>query len=212
MQNARELALVAGHTTLPPVRTPEQEDLLINRVCKGETEIFYDLISPYQHLVYNAARSILRNRDDAEETAQEAYLKAYVHLRTFRNESKFSTWLLQIVVNEARSKRRKYRRFCHQSLDEKPPSTSDAHYLRELPDFRETPSEALLSAHFRRSLANAVRSLDHAYREVFLMRDVQHRSIAETAEVLQISAALVKTRLRRARLKLRSELAAGMGI
>jgi RNA polymerase sigma-70 factor, ECF subfamily len=212
MENVGVSTVSVGRISALTVRTPDEEGSLIRRVREGETDIFYELISPYERLIYVAARSILRNHADAEEAAQEAYLKALVHLSTFRKESKFSTWLLQIAVNEARSKRRKDRRSFYQSLDENTQDEDGTYYPREWADWRETPSEALLRADLRQSLLNAIGSLDHAYHEVFVMRDVQRRSIAETAEVLQISAALVKTRLLRARLKLRNALAPAMDI
>src|SRR5271157_3282824 len=83
------------------------EDMLIRRVAAGEHELFYDLIRPYERRVYAAAFAILRNEADAEDVAQEAVLKAFKHIRQFRAEAKFSTWLLQITVNEARMRRRK---------------------------------------------------------------------------------------------------------
>jgi RNA polymerase sigma-70 factor (ECF subfamily) len=71
-------------------RTPDQELVLIERVCSGETQLFYELICPYQRRVYVAAASVLQNEADAEEAAQEAFLKAFVQLYSFRRESKFS--------------------------------------------------------------------------------------------------------------------------
>src|SRR5271170_2239121 len=83
------------------------EAMLIRRVRDGEHELFYELIRPYERRVYAAAFAILRNEADAEDVAQEAILKAFKHIRQFRAESRFSTWLIQITVNEARMRRRK---------------------------------------------------------------------------------------------------------
>src|SRR6202162_1407205 len=82
------------------------EEMLIQRVLAGERELFYELIRPYERRVYAAAFAILRNEADAEDVAQEAVLKAFKHIRQFRAESRFSTWLIQITVNEARMRRR----------------------------------------------------------------------------------------------------------
>src|SRR5258708_6023002 len=79
----------------PVGRTQEYETALIERVCAGEKHLYYELISPYQRSVYIAAHSILQNEADAEDIAQEAFLKALAHLGSFRRESKFSTWLIQ---------------------------------------------------------------------------------------------------------------------
>src|SRR5258708_24507492 len=83
------------------------EAMLIRRVLAGEHELFYELIHPYERRVYAAAFAILRNEADAEDVAQEAMLKAFKHIRQFRAEARFSTWLIQITVNEARMRRRK---------------------------------------------------------------------------------------------------------
>src|ERR1700693_6006333 len=83
------------------------EEMLIRRVLAGQHELFYELIRHYERRVYAAAFAILRNEADAEDVAQEAVLKAFKHIRQFRAESRFSTWLIQIAVNEARMRRRK---------------------------------------------------------------------------------------------------------
>jgi RNA polymerase sigma-70 factor (ECF subfamily) len=190
-------------------RTVEQERALIERVCAGETQLFYDLISPYERSVYVAAISELQNEADAEEAAQEAFLKAFAHLDSFRREAKFSTWLIQIAVNVARSKRRKDRKSLYESTDEIDREEGD-YCPKDFADWRETPMEALQRTELRRALRNAIASLDAAHREVFVLRDIEKLSIAETADVLQISEALVKTRLLRARLKMRDALAPGI--
>lgn len=191
-------------------RTLDQEIALIDRVCAGETQLFYELISPYERSVYVAAFSILQNEADAEEATQETFLKAFAHLTSFRREAKFSTWLIQIAVNEARTKRRRDRKFLYKSIDEQGEDEEGEYFPKDFADWREIPSEALQRAELRRALQNAIASLRPSYREVFVMRDVQHLTIAETAEVLQISQALVKTQLLRARLKLRDALAPGI--
>src|SRR5271170_504714 len=83
------------------------EQTLIRRVCNGEHELFYQLIRPYERRIFAAAFAILRNEADAEDVAQEAVLKAFKHIRQFRAEARFSTWLIQITINEARMRRRK---------------------------------------------------------------------------------------------------------
>ena len=96
---------------------PARDHELMQRVLAGQTDLFYELIRPYERGVFLAAAAILRNDADAEEAAQEAILKAYKHLARFRQESKFSTWLIQIAINEARMKLRKDRRHLYESLD-----------------------------------------------------------------------------------------------
>lgn len=193
----------------PRGRTQEQENTLIQRVCDGEKNLFFELISPYQKSVYVAAHSVLQNEADAEEVAQEAFLKAFSHLASFRQESKFSTWLIQIAVNEARMKRRKDRKSLYESVDEQAATEEGDYIPRDFADWREIPSEALQQKELKRALERALNGLDRKYREVFVMRDIEELSIAETSQALGISEASVKTRLLRARLQMRDALAPG---
>ncbi len=192
-----------------PVQQRASEEELIRRIQAGEKELFYDLIQPYERGLYLAALGILGNEADAEESAQEAVLKALSHLGQFRAESKFSTWLIQIAINEARMRRRRDRKPLYDSLDAGQ-ETEDGDYMpMDLADWREIPSEALERRELRDALAGALASLKPQYREVFIMRDVEKRSIAETSEILGVTAATVKMRLLRARLQMRDALAPG---
>ena len=190
----------------PAVGTREQD--LIARVQGGQNELFYELVRPYERRVYAAAFAILRNETDAEDVAQEAMLKAFANIRQFRAEARFSTWLIQITVNEALMRRRRERTVVMEAIDDSREDETD-YAPREFADWREIPSEALERKEVRQRLAGALASLDRKYREVFVMRDVEHLNIQETAEALGISVASVKTRLLRARLMLRDLLAAG---
>ena len=192
----------------PAQAGPTREQELIERVQRGHPELFYELVQPYERRVYAAALAILRNDTDAEDVAQEAMLKALANIRTFRAEAKFSTWLIQITVNEALMRRRKERRAVMEAMDERR-DEGDEYTPRDFADWREIPSEALERKEVRQKLTQALASLDRKYREVFVLRDVEHLNIQETAEALGISIAAVKTRLLRARLMLRDLLAAG---
>ena len=186
--------------------TREQD--LITRVQSGQSEWFYELVRPYERRVYAAALAILRNEHDAEDVAQEAMLKALTNIRQFRAEARFSTWLIQITVNEALMRRRRERTVTMEPIDDQ--RDAEGEYMpRDFADWREIPSEALERKEVRRKLTEALASLDRKYREVFVLRDVEHLNIQETAEALGISIASVKTRLLRARLMLRDLLASG---
>jgi len=200
-----ESATPLGH---PARQTSEAE--LVRRVRDGEHDLFYELIRPYERRVYSAAFAILRNTADAEDAAQEAILKAFKHIRQFREEARFSTWLLQIAVNEARMRRRKDHADLMEPIADRP-DESGVYTPRDFADWREIPSEALERKEIREKLAEALASLGEIYREVFVLRDMQHLSIEETAETLEISTASAKTRLLRARLMLRDLLAPGLG-
>lgn len=191
-----------------PMEVREQD--LIRRVQAGEKELFYQLVKPYERRIYTAAFAILRNEAEAEDAAQEAMLKALTHIRQFRAEARFSTWLTQITVNEALMRRRKAHSEIMEPIGER--QEEDGTYTpRDFADWREIPSEVLERKEIRQKLASAVAGLAAKYREVFMLRDVQHLSIEETAEALGITQASVKTRLLRARLMLRDLLAPGLG-
>jgi RNA polymerase sigma-70 factor (ECF subfamily) len=181
---------------------------LIDRVQRGENALFYELVRPYERRVFAAAMAILRNESDAEDVAQEAMLKALRAIRQFRADARFSTWLIQITVNEALMRRRKDRNHVIEAIDDRRDEESD-YAPRDFADWREIPSEALERKEVRQRLAQALASLDRKYREVFVLRDMEQLNIQETAEALGISIASVKTRLLRARLMLRDLLAAG---
>ncbi len=186
------------------------EEALIQRIQRGEHELFYELVRPYERRIYAAAFAILRNEADAEDAAQESVFKAFKHIRQFRSEAKFSTWLFQIAINEARMRRRRQQAHAMEPIAEQE-SEDGAYTPRDFADWREIPSEALERRELREALMNAVSSLGEKYREVFVLRDMQHLSIEETAKVLDISVPSVKTRLLRARLMLRDLLSPGFG-
>jgi RNA polymerase sigma-70 factor (ECF subfamily) len=189
---------------------PRDEEALIRRIREGEPELFYELIRPYERRVYAATLAILRNQDDAEDAAQEAVLKAFKHIRQFRAEARFSTWLIQIAVNEARMRRRKQQAVVMEPMVDQ--RDEEGQYIpRDFADWREIPSETLERAEVRQKLAEALSSLGQKYREVFILRDMQQVSIEDTAKVLGISVPSVKTRLLRARLMLRDLLTPGLG-
>jgi RNA polymerase sigma-70 factor, ECF subfamily len=194
-----------------PAQAVAREQDLILHVQRGQSELFYELVRPYERRVYAAALAILRNEEDAEDAAQEAMLKAFANIRQFRAEARFSTWLIQITVNQALMRRRRERTVPMEGLDNRRDvSDNENEYApRDFADWREIPSEALERKEVRQRLAEALATLDRKYREVFVLRDMEHLNIQETAEALGITVASVKTRLLRARLMLRDLLAAG---
>jgi RNA polymerase sigma-70 factor, ECF subfamily len=199
-----------GEVTSTDAATQDYEERLIRRIRDGEHELFYELVRPYEGRVYSAALSIVRNEHDAEDVSQEAVLKAFKHFRQFRAESRFSTWLIQITVNEARMRIRK--QYAHMTEPITNREDEEGNYTpRDFADWREIPSETLERKEVRQLLAEALASLGEKYREVFVLRDMQHLSIEETAQTLGITTGSVKTRLLRARLMLRDLLAPGLG-
>ena len=194
---------------LAPYLEPSQAEL-VRRACEGDKEAFYSLVRPCERAVYFAAMSILNNPADAEEVAQEAVLKALSNLTRFRGEAKFSTWLIQITINEARLRLRKDRRHLYESVDEHQTDKEGEYFPKDFADWREIPSEALQRGELREALKRAIATLPVKYREVFILRDIQLLSTQETAQILAISEGNVKTRLLRARLQMRDALAPGI--
>jgi RNA polymerase sigma-70 factor, ECF subfamily len=179
---------------------------MIAAILAGEIQLYHELIRPYERRVYIKALSYVTNEADAEDVAQEAFVRAFRKLSSFRAESKFSTWLMSITINEARTRLRRRALVRMEPLDQwsdEDKSISPA-LLR---DWREIPSEALEREELRNLIQRAVEHLPDIYWQVFLLRDVEELTISETAEALNISIPSVKVRLHRARLMLQKQLA-----
>jgi RNA polymerase sigma-70 factor (ECF subfamily) len=184
-----------------------REAEMISRIVAGERELFYELIRPYERAVFLTAYSVLRCEADAEEIAQEGMLKAYKALSRFRGDSKFSTWLVRITLNEALMRLRRLRPSSEVPLQEFIGEADGDFTPAVLRDWREIPSEALERKELRDLLQRAVDELPQNYREVMIMRDVREMNIAETAQCLGVSEGVVKTRLFRARLMMQKIVA-----
>ena len=180
---------------------------MISRVIAGERELFYDLMKPCERAVFLTAFSVLKSEADAEEVVQEAALKAYKALSSFRGEAKFSTWLVKITLNEARMRLRRSRAESEVSLEEFVDDGDGDYTPAVLTDWREIPSEALDRKELRVLLQRGLDELPEKYREVLILRDVRELNIEETAQLLGISIGMVKTRLFRARLMMQKIVA-----
>ena len=181
------------------------EARMIASILDGDVQLYHQLIRPYERSVYVKSLSYMKNETDAEDVAQEAFLKAYRHLASFRGEAKFSTWLVGIALNEARERLRRDGAVRMESIDHM--SEEGGHDLPAiLHDRREIPSETLERKEIRQMLQAAIAGLPNIYREVFLLRDVDELSVIETAEALTISISNVKVRLHRARTLLQKTL------
>jgi len=198
------------HTNAVEPRVARERELM-QRILNGEADLFYELIKPYERAVFLAAVSIVGNDADAEEVAQEAALKGFKYLSQFRQEAKFSTWLIQITINEAKMKLRKDRRHLYESLESTRENDDGEYVPTDFADWREIPSEVLEKRELREALQKAMSMLPEKYRTVLVLRDVQQMSIAETAAILGIREENVKTRTSRARLQMRDLLARGWG-
>jgi len=185
----------------------EQEKTLIARILAGETELFHELIRPYERMVYLTILTMVRNEAEAEDGAQEVMINAFRHLKSFRGDAKFSTWLVTIAMNEARQRLRKAKMAVQGSLDGDLEGKEGDFTPAVLTDWREIPSEALEKKEMRQKLREAVEQLPPIYREVLVLRDLEELNQEETASALGISVTLVKVRLHRARMMLQKLLA-----
>ena len=188
-------------------RFPERdESQMIAAILAGDRDLYHKLIQPYELSVYRMALSFVKDEAEAEDVAQEAFLKAFRNLTNFRGHSKFSTWLISITLNEARGRLRRQTKARMESLDELPEEGGKVSPAL-LRDWREIPSESLERQEVRALLQKAIEELAPIYREVLVLRDIEELSIEETAGALAISISSVKVRLHRARIMLQKELA-----
>ena len=167
---------------------------------------FERLMRQHNRMLFRTARAILHDDAEAEDVLQEAYIKAYAAMGSFRGEAKVSTWLARIVANEALQRLRKQnRRGAIVPLH----SGVDVEEINEIPEgsMSKTPESAAERSEVRKLLEKRIDALPDAYRPVFMLRAVEEMSVEEVAEVLHIPAATVRTRFFRARSLLRESLA-----
>jgi RNA polymerase sigma-70 factor (ECF subfamily) len=186
---------------------------LVARAARGDAAAFGALVERHERRAYGLAFRLLRDRADAEEVVQEAFLAALEHLRGFRGDAGFGTWLHRVTANAALMRLRKRRTAPVVPLDEarlegELPRYDAAGHLDAGPqhDWSKRADEQLHDGEIRRAVEEAVANLPEDYRITFLLRDVEGMSIEDMAEVLGVSVPAVKSRLHRARLVLRERL------
>lgn len=184
----------------------ENEATLVAKAKEGNAEAFTVLVNQYERNIFRLAMNITSNREDAEDVLQETFLKAYTHLGRFQGNSRFYTWVVRIAVNESLMKLRKRRSDRQVSLDEKLETDDDSLLPREIVDWGDNPEQRYAKSEWQEILAEATQTLEPAFRTVFMLRDIEQLSTEETAEALGLSVPAVKSRLLRARLKLRQRL------
>jgi len=185
---------------------PVTEELALVQAAKGgDVSAFEELVRRYDRNVFRIAQHITRNREDAEDVVQDAFLKAYENLNQFQGQSKFYTWLVRIAVNEALMKLRRLKPGRTVSLDEDVKTEEDS-LPREVADWSPNPEQQYSQAELKDILSRTIQGLPMSFRTVFVLRDVEGLSTEETAEALDLSVPAVKSRLLRARLQLRERL------
>lgn len=189
---------------LPSQIVKDDESSLVAAAQAGDVRAFETLVSRYERKIFRLTHNITQNREDAEDAMQEAFLKAFEHLSGFEGTSRFYTWLVRIAVNQALMKLRK-RRPGIVSLDEEI-ETGEATVPRDVEDWGPSPEQRYQQSELAGILERVVGELDPPFRVVFQLRDIEELTTEETAEALGLSVPAVKSRLLRARLRLRESL------
>lgn len=180
--------------------TPSEERMVIEKVRGGDTDAFEALVLNNQKRVYNLALKLTGNEDDALDISQEAFLRAYTGLKSFRGESRFSVWLYRLVYNLCIDDSRKKQRTQASSLtyiDEE-----GAFSELEIPDIRYEPSDEAEKRELRQAVSAGVDALPIKFREVLVMRELTGMSYEDISRTLGIGVGTVKSRLSRARQRL----------
>ena len=189
----------------PSTIAREDEHLLVAAAKGGDLSAFNELVNRYERKIFRLTMNITRNKEDAEDSMQEAFLKAYAHLKDFAGDSRFYTWLVRIAANEALMRLRK-RRPNQFSLDEPIPGDNEELIPRDIEDWGPSPEQRYGQVEMHDILSTAIDDLEPGFRTAFVLRDVENLSTEETAKIMGISVPAVKSRLLRARLKLREKL------
>ena len=190
-------AMLAPVTAQSELRDEE----VVGRVLAGETALFEILMRRYNQRLYRVSRGILRDDSEAEDVMQDAYVRAYEHLNQFAGRAAFSTWLTRIAIHEALARKRRRGR-----LDELDALPANGESMSIMKSSEPSPEAGTATAEARALLEQAIGHLPEAYRTVVILREVEEMSVAETAETLGVSDAVVKTRLHRAHAMLRKDL------
>ena len=187
-----------------PSNTPTESEIdneIINKVLTGEKRLFEQLMRRHNSSLFRIGMSILNNDADVEDVMQTTYISAYQHLDSFRQESAFGTWLKRIMINECNLQLKKRRRLISEDI-----SDIEDHLSENLTEAKESPVAKVIDKELGRALEHALMQIPEKYRVVFVMREMEHLSGAETGQVLNISTVNVKVRLIRAKLMLRGKI------
>jgi RNA polymerase sigma-70 factor (ECF subfamily) len=186
-------------------RTASDDLALVHASKRGDVAAFEELVKRYDRKLLRIAQHLTHNREDAEDVVQEAFLKAFQHLSQFQENSKFSTWLIRIALNQSLMKLRKRRSTREVSIDKDFQSEADNVPI-DVADWAPNPEELYSAAELREILRTTLGELGPGLRVVFILRDIEGLSLEQTADALDLSLSAVKARSWRARLQLRERL------
>jgi RNA polymerase sigma-70 factor (ECF subfamily) len=178
---------------------------LVRASKTGDVAAFEELVKRYDSKLLRIAQHVTHNREDAQDAVQEAFLKAFQKLGQFQENSKFSTWLIRITINQSLMKLRKQHRRREMSIDQDF-QTEEAMPPLELADWAPNPEQRYRASELKEILTKALQELHERLRVVFVLRDIEGLSLEQTAEALNLTVSAVKARSSRARLQLRERL------
>ncbi|TWF42802.1 RNA polymerase sigma-70 factor (ECF subfamily) [Chitinophaga polysaccharea] len=179
----------------------EIDNEIINKILAGEKKLFEQLMRRHNPSMFRIGMTILNNDADVEDVMQTAYINAYQHLSSFRQEAAFGTWLKRIMINECNQQLKKRKRGVREDI-----SVIDEYHSAGMTETKESPVARVIDKELGEALEHALMQVPEKYRVVFVMREIEQLSNAETAQVLQISSVNVKVRLLRAKLILRGKI------
>jgi RNA polymerase sigma-70 factor (ECF subfamily) len=179
----------------------EPEATLLGAARRRDPEAFKELVTTYGPRILRLAQGITRNREDAEEVSQDSFTRAFLHMDTFRGDSRFYTWLVRIAINQSLMKLRARR--LHELHFDRPATTGDTPFFAEVADESPTPEQLYSQEELQQVLASALSELPLTLREVLHLQALEEHSTEETARTLGLSIPAVKSRALRGRQKLR---------
>jgi RNA polymerase sigma-70 factor (ECF subfamily) len=179
----------------------DYELILVKRSISGDVDAFEELIKDYKKMAYNIALRVLRNKEDAEDISQEALIKVFKNISSFNMKSSFKVWLYRIVMNSCFDFKRK-KNIVTYSID-KPLENDESEIMQEVPDNTYNPDIVIQNELESQMLYESIDSLDDDFRAVIVLRDIQGLSYRDIASVLSCNEGTVKSRLNRARSKLK---------
>ncbi len=177
---------------------------LVHRAREGDVEAFGQLVERHQDYMYNAVFHLVRREEDAEDVAQEVFVRAYENLTRFQGRAKFTTWLYGIMLNTVRSFWRRSSRHSVLSIDV--PSDGQDGRPPEIESGVEDPADATMRREHVRMVRAGIARLDDQLREIIVLRDIQGLTYGDLADALDVPEGTVKSRLFRARRELRRVL------
>jgi RNA polymerase sigma-70 factor (ECF subfamily) len=193
-----------------PSRPDKHDDVseIVAQARRGDRQAFNRLVIRYQDIIVNLCASLMSNRSDGEDAAQETFIKAWEQIDFFRGEAQFSTWLHTIAVNTCRNKQRSFwQRLFRKSVPAGMPALDeDVAETIEIIDSSPLPSQELERKELKDQIIRALGMLPDRYRELIVLRDLRQFSYAEMAEMLDVPEGTIKSGIARARLALQVEL------